>query len=69
MNMDIKEQCCENCVYIEKHADKKGFPYCRRFPPQVFQLPDEYEDLSDSAYPNTENGQWCGEWKQKTKDI
>jgi len=59
--MDIREQCCENCAYIKKHADEKELPYCRRYPPKVFALPDGYDDVCSSAFPETENGWWCGE--------
>jgi len=62
--MDRRDQCCENCIYCEPHADPKEQPYCRRYPPQVFSLPNDYSnDLVAACYPSTESGQWCGEWE------
>jgi len=35
--------------------------FCRRYPPQVTLVGDEY----DSRQPSSEAGDWCGEWRPK----
>lgn len=41
---------------------------CRRFPPIVTAVADAYQPkwpITQTNWPKTEAGEWCGEWKTR----
>lgn len=51
-----KKNTCINCNYYNYPNDE-----CRRNPPTV--MPD-----GDTFWPNTHDGDWCGEWSAREED-
>lgn len=63
MRKPITDDCmpaCNSCAFFDiEPKDELGV--CRRYPPTLFQIEDEY----DSCYPVTERSDWCGEFVRK----
>jgi hypothetical protein len=51
---------CGNCRFFARANAVAG--WCRRFPPTVVGADAE------PRHPWVIQGQWCGEWKEKTDD-
>jgi hypothetical protein len=59
----IPDDCmpaCVSCAFFDI-SPKDDLGICRRYPPTLFQIEDEY----DSCYPVTERSDWCGEFIRK----
>ncbi len=53
-------QECENCTYWKREEGERH-GWCRRHPPVVMDLRDQYEQ------PITDEDDWCGEYVRKVK--
>jgi hypothetical protein len=50
---------CKNCLYYESDNN-----FCRRYPPYVIVLSDK----SINIFPEINEFEWCGEFKEKEED-
>jgi len=59
--MQDTDKRCKNCCYYSPRVgygreDDQG--KCHRYPPQIYEV-------SDAAWPNVREHNWCGEWREK----
>lgn len=72
-SVPLKDQKCGNCRFWEANGEDDEYGetpgYCRRFPPVIPVLADQFLEGSDirGVMPETLIGQWCGEWKAEAK--
>jgi len=57
---------CVNCRY--SYSSAAAFR-CRRYPPAVFLDGEGEFAMQQSAWPQVEGDDWCGEWHLKREQI
>ena len=69
--MNKNQVCCENCKFFIPSNNKDGA--CLRYPPQIVPIMEVFDGSGDSAwrseFPEVDNGDWCGEFKEIEKVI
>lgn len=65
MSKDIEQKSCGQCIYWDQF-DKfssigSGHGYCRRKPPEMFNIEDQIIQKIISRFPTTREDDWCGE--------
>ncbi len=61
---ETSDLSCRSCMFGEIEVRTKAGPVrvCRRYPPAIFH--DESEGGPKIAFPNVDDGDWCGEWSE-----
>lgn len=58
--MSVEKAECGNCQFYYCPGDPPlETGWCRRYPPQLISSD------SDAGFPEMEDRDWCGEWKEK----
>lgn len=65
----MNTKACKDCVYAEKQPlpppNLHSIIVCRRFPPQMTQIPQPNGVASLVNFPMVKEDLWCWEYKQK----
>jgi hypothetical protein len=58
-----RSQRCETCFFWERDYDGAVAGACRRRPPVVVIITKDDGDHDVTAWPDTREKDWCGEWQ------
>lgn len=63
--MASRENTCSTCAFWDEIASNVAIGYCHRNPPQIHGSyeDDDFETITETAFPKTASSEWCGEYK------